>query len=133
MGVIRFTQKDLDRSKPFEAGWRPVKITAIVEKLSKKKDSINNVLTVDVDVDGDTRSIEHTINEKANFSAQPLIEAVTKGPVEAGVDYDLAAFVGVELFAEFSKEIYKDANNPNDRGRPINKIIGWASKDNPPF
>ena len=133
MGVIKFSQKNLDRNRPFEAGWRPVKVTAVAERLSKKKDSINHVITLDVDVEGDNREHEHTFSEKAIGMMEPFISAVLGKPVEAEVEYDDSAFVGVELFAEFTKEIYKDANNPNDHGRPVNKVIAWASKDNPPF
>lgn len=133
MGVIKFTQKDLDRNRPFEAGWRPVKVLAMAERMSKKKDSINHVVSLEVDVDGDKREHDHTFSEKAIGMMEPFIAAVVGGPVEADVEYDEASFVGSDLFAEFSKEIFKDPTNPNDRGRPINKVVAWASKDNPPF
>ena len=64
---------------------------------------------------------------------EPFVTAALGKPAEVGTDYEDSAFVGVEMFAEFTKEIYKDASNPNDRGRPVNRVIGWASKDNPPF
>jgi hypothetical protein len=86
-----------------------------------------------VDLEGDTREFEHNFNEKAIGFAEPFISACLNAPVEADTDYDLTAFVNLEIYAEFTKEIYKDANNPNDRGRPVNKIIGWSSLDNPPF
>ena len=133
MGVIKFTQKDLDRNRPFEAGWKPVKVLSIIERLSKKKDSMNQVVTLDVTLDEDSREHEHTFSEKAIGMMEPFISACLGKPVEAGVEYPTEAFVGSELFAEFTKEIFKDQANPNDRGRPINKVIGWASKDNPPF
>lgn len=133
MGVIRFTQKDLERDKPFDPGWKRCKVTANIEKMSKNKESINNVVTFEFDVEGEPRTYDHYFNEKANFSAKPYIEACVKAPVEVDVDYDMNAFVGCELFVEFSKEIYKNPANPNDRGRPINKAINFASLDNPPF
>lgn len=133
MGVIKFTQKDLDRNRPFEAGWRAVKVLSFIERLSKGKDSINHVYGLEVDVDGELREFEQTFNDKAIGFMEPFISAILRKPVEANVDYNEHAFIGGELFAEFTKEIYKDAKNPNDRGRPVNKAIGWASKDNPPF
>jgi len=133
MGVIKFTQKDLDRNNPWEAGWREVEVVAIAEKLSKKKDSINKVVTFKVDVDGEEREIDHTFSTKAIGMMAPFIEAVTGSPVVAEVEYDESTFVGVKLYIEFTKEIYKDANNPNDRGRPVNKAINFAHHSNPPF
>ena len=133
MGVIKFTQKDLDKNRPFEAGWRPITITGNTERLSKKKDSMNHIIQLDVDIDGEIRDFEHTFSEKAIGMMEPFISAMLGKPAEVGVDYDLDAFTGLTGFAEFTKEIYKDASNPNDRGRPVNRIIGWANKDNPPF
>lgn len=133
MGVIKFTQKDLDRNRPFESGWRSVKVLSIVERMSKKKDSINHVVNLEVTLDEDTREVEHTFSEKAIGMMEPFIAACLGQPAEAGIEYDEAAFVNCELYAEFSKEIFKDPNNPNDRGRPVNKVIGWANKNNPPF
>ena len=134
MGVIRFTQKDLDAGKPFEAGWRPVKILGEQDKLTKAKDSINHIITLEVTLDGnEVREFEHNFSDKAPGFARDFIGICLGKDPEIGIDYDLSKFVGLELFAEFSKEIYKDAKNPNDRGRPVNKIVGWASKDNPPF
>ena len=134
LGVIKFTQKDLDRNRPFEAGWKQIKITGNVDRLSKKKDSINHVVQLEVALDdGEVREFEHTFSEKAIGMMEPFITAMIGHPAETDVDYDLDAFTGSEGFAEFTKEIFKDPNNPNDRGRPVNKIVGWANKDNPPF
>jgi hypothetical protein len=133
MGVIRFSQKDLDRNRPFDAGWRAIKILGEKDQLSKKKDSVNHIITLEVQVDEDMREFEHNFSDKAPGFAEPFIKACLSKDPEANQDYDLSQFVGCELYAEFTKEIYKDASNPNDHGRPINKIIGWASKDNPPF
>jgi hypothetical protein len=133
MGVIRFTQKDLDRNRPWDAGWRECEVTGITEKMAKKKDSINKVVSFKVDVDGEERSYDHTFSEKAMGMMAPFVAAVTKAEVSAEVEYEEASFVGTKLFVEFTKEIYKDANNPNDRGRPVNKAINFASTDNPPF
>lgn len=133
MGVIRFTQKDLDRNHPWAPGWRECEVVAILEKMAKKGDSINKVVTCKVDVEGEDREYDHTFSTKALGMMAPFVEAVTGEPVSAEVDYDEATFVGAKLFIEFTKEIYKDANNPNDRGRPVNKAIGFAHISNPPF
>jgi hypothetical protein len=133
MGVIRFTQKDLDRNRPWEPGWRECEVIGIAEKMSKKKDSINKVVSLKVDVEGEEREYDHVFSTKALGMMAPFIAAVTSAEVSAEVDYDEATFVGSKLFVEFTKEIYKDANNPNDRGRPVNKAISFASMENPPF
>lgn len=134
MGVIKFTQKDLDRNRPFDAGWRSVTVTAAIERLSKKKDSMNHVVTFEVDLDDDDkREFEHNFSEKAIGMAEPFISACIGDNVSANTEYRTEMLIGSKLFAEFSKEIFKDPMNPNDRGRPVNKIVGWASKDNPPF
>lgn len=133
MGVIRFTQKDIDRNKPWEAGWKECEVVSIVEKISKKGDSINKIVTLKFDLDGEEREYNHTFSTKAIGMMAPFIEAVTKAPVSADIEYEESTFIGSKLYVEFSKEIYKDANNPNDRGRPVNRAITFTSIDNPPF
>ena len=83
MGVIKFSQKDLDRNRPFEAGWRAVKVLSFNERLSKAKDSINHVYGLELDVDGELREFEQTFNDKAIGFMEPFISAILRKPVEA--------------------------------------------------
>ena len=134
MGVIRFTQKDLDRNRPFEPGWKKCEVVGMAEKLSKKKDSINRVVSFKVGLgEDDERSYDHTFSEKALGMMEPFIAAALNVVIDAETDYDESLLIGKQLWIEFTKEIYKDANNPNDRGRPVNRAIAFASLDNPPF
>lgn len=134
MSVIKFTQQDLDRIKPFDPGFKLCKVTSYREELSRAKDSVNHVFELDVNLEnGETRQFTLYFSEKALSMIIPFLQAVYDTEVVAGKEYDLSKCVGCELYVEFTKEPWKNPKTPNAREIIVNRAVAFQPKSNPPF
>lgn len=135
MPIVKITKKDLDRNKPFEPGYRLCTQKGTREELTKDKKSINILVDFEVKIDeeNDTREFTKYFSTKALGMLEPYIAAIQDAPVEPDKEVNLDLFNNCQVYIEFSKEIVRNPSNPNDHGRPMNQIINWSPKSNPPF
>jgi hypothetical protein len=150
MGLLKITNKEIEKAKRPEEGWYLAEVVEVEEKLAKPKankpqgmNSVHTLQLMEYVDNGKHVSVEELEKEKQVYIPLgdvnksfvfPYIEAVQEKPIEelADVDLDLEKdFKGKKLYVHVTHTIYK--KNETDKGQPSWEIDTYQPASQVPF
>jgi hypothetical protein len=131
MSLIKITQRDIDKSKPPEAGWHLGKIESFTEEDSKDKKSKNWVFEIVITADSDQngRYMYARFNSKAPgmlVSSGFLSAALELSPDQLSeMEFNPTDLLGKALYGNVTNEVYE--------GKIQKRTNEFAPASKPPF